>query len=119
MPGTDRITIRNDLSIIDVDVNVTISDLKVPNELPEVEIGNARCGIGVRIVSEPIRMTVLGEGSAELVHEVDGDLAGIGLCPRRGQRRRGGWVEDEVSMGQDGSKRKRFPGRTGSVKSER
>jgi hypothetical protein len=58
---TDRITIRNDLSVINVNVNVTVSDLKVSDELPEEEMGDARGRIGVRVLSDPVGITVLSE----------------------------------------------------------
>ena len=55
MGATYRVTIGDDLSVEDVDVDVTVCDLNAVYELAEVDEGNARCRIRVRVLSDDIR----------------------------------------------------------------
>jgi hypothetical protein len=52
---TYRIAIGNDLAVLDVDVEVAVSNFNAIDELANVNVGNARCLIGVRVLADDER----------------------------------------------------------------
>jgi hypothetical protein len=55
MGATYRVSIGDDLSFEDVDVDVTVRDLNAVYELAEVDEGDAGRRIRVRVLSDDIR----------------------------------------------------------------
>ena len=56
MGATYRVAIGDDLSVEDVDISVAVCDFDAVYELAEVDVGDACGGIGVRVLSDDIRV---------------------------------------------------------------
>ena len=54
--ATYRVTVGDDLAIEDVDIDVAVRDFNAVYELAEVDVGDARGRINVRVLSDDIRM---------------------------------------------------------------
>lgn len=78
--GAYRVTERQNGTILDVNVHITICDFQAINHLANVNVGNARVIVGVGVLAYPIS----GRGVAQLITQKLFDEALRGLEGIRG-----------------------------------
>jgi len=83
--NTYRVSIRYNHSILDVNIHVTIGDFQSIDKLANVDVGNARVLVGVRVLTNLVRRVDRRLPHQDIVDEETSDLHRIHRGVRRSE----------------------------------
>jgi hypothetical protein len=69
--NTHRVAKRDYFAVVNIKINISVRDFETLNELAGVEVGDAGRGVGVRVLSEEVRVSFIGILCSELVYELE------------------------------------------------
>lgn len=83
---THRVAVRQNQSILDVDVHVAIGHLETINDLADVDMGYSSVGVCIRVLPNLVRARLGKLVGKDVLHEQPGDLEGVGVNRHASER---------------------------------